>query len=217
MSEPHVHRGSTLTTRAYVLGDPVSTPFAAKIAVEAGVRVLGVQYSLCRDEATAFPAPLLDALAAFRYLTESLSFEPGNIVVLGESAGGHLTLSLATQLAASGRPLPGALALCSPWVDMTMGFNSWKTNTDDYLPTAWLAKSSHSAARHYAPEAVEGAFFSPALATPRSGHWAFLKDVPVFITLGTAEVFADEIDVLTKTMQDDGVDAKLWKVSSVWL
>ncbi|TFY71376.1 hypothetical protein EVG20_g1621, partial [Dentipellis fragilis] len=46
-----------------------------------------------------FPAALLDGLAGYRYLVHTLHFSPDNIVLGGDSAGGHLALSLARYIA----------------------------------------------------------------------------------------------------------------------
>lgn len=43
-----------------------------------------------------------------------------NIVVSGDSAGEGFTVSLAQRLVASGRPVPAALLLFAPWLDVTM-------------------------------------------------------------------------------------------------
>lgn len=43
-----------------------------------------------------------------------------NVVLSGDSAGGNFSVSLAQRLVASGRPLPAALLLFAPWLDVTM-------------------------------------------------------------------------------------------------
>lgn len=44
----------------------------------------------------------------------------GNVVVTGDSAGGGLALALAHRLRDTGQPLPAALILLFPWLDVTM-------------------------------------------------------------------------------------------------
>ncbi len=44
----------------------------------------------------------------------------GNVVIAGDSAGGGLTLALTQRLRDAGRPLPAALVLFSPWLDITV-------------------------------------------------------------------------------------------------
>ena len=62
------------------------------------------------------------AFAMVEALYDDLVTEVGaeNIVVSGDSAGGGFSVSLAQRLVASGRPVPAALLLFAPWLDVTM-------------------------------------------------------------------------------------------------
>ncbi|CAK9784455.1 unnamed protein product [Cutaneotrichosporon oleaginosum] len=193
---------------AYIRGHPLWTAFPHRLAAETGHRVYCAQYRKSLTDDTAFPAPLLDALAAWAHVT-GMGFSAAQIVVTGDSAGAHLALALVTQLHALGQPLPGGLALISPWVDFTCGFPSWERHTLDYLTKDKLRKAIASATRHYADEEKRGAFFSPALA--EDGHWRFLRDTPVFVTYGGIEVFSDEDKALVEGMRASGVTVKVWK------
>lgn len=197
---------------AYIRGHPLWTAFPHRLARDTGRRVFAAQYRKTLDDSTAFPAPLLDALAAWAYVTEELGFDPSSIVLSGDSAGAHLSLALCRQLDALGLPLPGGLALVSPWADFTCSFPSWEEHNLDMLTKGKLQKAIASATRHYAPEEIKGAFFSPALAP--AGHWAFMSAVPVFVSLGGREAFTDEDEALVERMRADGVDVTLFKVSN---
>jgi acetyl esterase/lipase len=70
-------------------------------------------------------APEHDWQPAFRMVSalyEGLVKEvgAGNVVLAGDSSGGGMTLALSEQLRDEGRPLPAALVLFSPWLDVTM-------------------------------------------------------------------------------------------------
>lgn len=194
----------------YIRGHPLWTSFPHRLARETGRRVYSAQYRKTLDDETAFPAPLLDALAAWRYVTTVLGFEPSSIIVSGDSAGAHLSLALCQQLDALALPLPGGLALASPWVDFTCSFPSWNEHSLDYLSKGKLQRAIASATRHYAPEEVRGAFFSPALAP--AGHWKFMADVPVFVSTGGLEAFTGEDEALVERMRADGVAVTIFKV-----
>lgn len=197
---------------AYIRGHPLWTPLPSTLAKDLNVRVFGGQYRKCITADTAFPGPLLDALAAWHYVTSTLGFEASRVVISGDSAGGHLCLALLQQLGALGLPLPGAAALISPWTDFTFSFPSWKTNTYDYLGLKKLLVCVKSAVRYYTPEAVAGPFFSPALAP--KGYWKFLENrTSFYITEGTAEVFFDEDEALIAGLERDGVHVDVQKVS----
>jgi monoterpene epsilon-lactone hydrolase len=70
-------------------------------------------------------APEHDWQPAFKMVNaayERLINEVGeaNVVIAGSSAGGGITLALAEQMRDQGKPLPAALVLFSPWLDVTM-------------------------------------------------------------------------------------------------
>src|SRR5690606_33259783 len=65
-----------------------------------------------------FPAALEDAIAAYRWLLERGN-DPKRIVIAGDSAGGGLTVATALKLRDEGVPLPAALLVFSPWLDLT--------------------------------------------------------------------------------------------------
>lgn len=62
-----------------------------------------------------------DVLAKMQALYLELAERYGaqNITVMGDSAGGGMSLALAQMLKAEGAPLPASLVLYSPWVDAT--------------------------------------------------------------------------------------------------
>ena len=54
--------------------------------------------------------------------------DPGQLALAGDSCGGWLALSLALRARDRGLPLPAALLLISPWVDLTQSGASYQTN-----------------------------------------------------------------------------------------
>lgn len=73
-----------------------------------------------------FPLPLHDVLHGYlRLLAPPLSIPPENIIIMGDSAGGGLSLALCMYLRDEGYKLPAGLVLMSPWVDLTMSCGSW--------------------------------------------------------------------------------------------
>lgn len=169
------------------------------------------QYRKTLTDDTAYPAPLLDAVAAWHYVTITLGFAPAQILLAGDSAGGHLALALIQQLQALSRPQAGGLALVSPWADFTCSFPSWSAKAGlDHLSRKKLGNAIQSVVRHYGREAITDPLFSPALAPV--GHWSCLTGTPTFVSIGTDEVFADEDYALVKGLRRDGVDVVLFEV-----
>lgn len=192
----------------YAFGHPLERTYVFKVAHDIGIRILAVNYRKTLSPEAAFPAPLLDAVAGWEYLTNELGFEPQNITVMGESAGANLTLLLQRYLYDSGVPGPGQLALSGPWVDMSPN-NMRPSMTEnwgvDYI--TWLAKlSAHTARQHYTEDALDTPYFAPARA--RGEQWECLTKpgVKVYIHGGEKEILVDEIRTLYKNMVESGVD-----------
>ena len=162
------------------------------------------------------PAPLLDALSAWMYLTGTLQFEPKNIILSGSSAGGNLSVLLSRYLAFLSLPQPGVIALSSPWLNMAaeMFPSATRNASVDYLSISILEPIKKTILRHYTPQAASSPWFSPALVEPKG--WTYLKvaGTKVYIMRGTKELLADEIAAFAKTLQEAGVDAFCRDVSA---
>ncbi len=61
-------------------------------------------------------------------------------MIAGDSAGGGLSLSTVIALRNAGLPLPAALVLLSPWVDLSLSGSTLKTHAvqDAMLSEDWL-------------------------------------------------------------------------------
>ncbi len=115
----HLHGGG------YVVGSCTShRGLASWIGASVGVQVVLPEYRLAPEH--PFPAPLDDAVAAYRALLDT-GLSPERIVLSGDSAGGGLALSTLMALRDGGHPLPAAALLLSPWTDMTLAGESMQT------------------------------------------------------------------------------------------
>ncbi|KAJ5753366.1 Alpha/beta hydrolase fold-3 [Penicillium nucicola] len=80
-----------------------------------------------------FPCGLQDSMAAYLWLLES--YEPSEILLAGDSAGGGMALSMLVIMRDQDIPLPAGAILISPWVDLTHSFPSIvQDNPGDYIP-----------------------------------------------------------------------------------
>jgi len=86
-------------------------------------RAFSLEYRLVQT--TSFPGVLLDALAGYYYLLSECGFQAKNVIVMGDSAGGLLSLALARYLRDEKvLEMMGGLALLSPWLDMSLSYAS---------------------------------------------------------------------------------------------
>jgi len=90
--------------------------FVAALSAAAGRPAFLVDYRRAPEH--PFPAAADDALAAYRWLLDS-GYAPEEIVVMGDSAGGHLTSGLLADLSRRRLPMPAAAVLFSPFLDLT--------------------------------------------------------------------------------------------------
>ncbi len=70
----------------------------------------------------------LDRLRAARERLLDQGVQPGNIAIVGESAGGGLCLASLLAIRDQGLPLPAAGAALSPWTDLTRSGDSYRAN-----------------------------------------------------------------------------------------
>lgn len=199
----HIHGGG------YIRGHPLWTSFPVDIARATGKPCLSVCYRKTLESSSAFPAPLYDALSAYLYLTQT--YPGSSILLLAESAGGHLALLLSRYLRHLSLPQPGYIALASPWADLSMSYPSYKSNKDyDTLCPPRLRTAVNSAMRYFIPAALKTEWFSPANAESKS--WSYLGEegVKVYIQYGG---FRDEIVALAERMKRAEVETILREVS----
>ncbi|MFO0617884.1 MAG: alpha/beta hydrolase [Polyangiaceae bacterium] len=186
----YLHGGS------YLFGSPEThADVAARHAIAAGARVVVPEYRLAPEH--PYPAALDDAARAFAALVRS-GVPPERVAIVGESAGGGLTVLLALRLAAAGTP-PRAIAALSPWMDLSASKPSTETQDDDYGDRDMLL--AH--ARQFAS--------ALPLDDPRvSPLFADLAGLPrTLVQVGTAERLLDEATAFAERAKSAGVDATL--------
>lgn len=89
---------------------------ASRLSAATGLPVFVVDYRLAPEH--RFPAAADDVAAGFAHLLAS-GYRPGDLVVGGDSAGGHLALDLVLQNAERGAAQPAGVFCFSPLMDLT--------------------------------------------------------------------------------------------------
>ena len=146
-------------------------------------------------------------MAAYRHLLE-LGFQPGQIALAGESAGGNMVLALLLRLKSLGIPLPAAAVTLSPWCDLGGSGASYRARAEQ---DATLDPDSiDDAARMYAA----GVSLDDPLVSPAFGD--FTGCPPVLIQCGSDEILYSDCLNLYRRMRDQGVDVVMQTWNELW-
>lgn len=162
-----------------------------------GVVCYGVDYRMPPDH--PYPAALDDCLAAYRYALERHA--ASRIVIGGRSAGGNLAVAMVLRARDEGLPMPGALVLLSPEVDLTESGDSFQVNrmVDVMLPSSLMAANLLYAA---------GADLAHPYLSPLFGR--FDRDFPpTLLQTGTRDLFLSNAVRLHRALRRAGVEAEL--------
>lgn len=193
----HLHGG------AYFLGSiDTYRDFAARLGRAAKMRTLLIEYRLAPEH--PFPAALEDAISAYRWLLTE-RYDPANIILTGDSAGGGLALATLVNLRDKGDPLPAGAVCLSPWTDLALTGDSIKTKAkaDPINKVSFLQTSGPLYAGEYD---LNFSLISPL--------YADLSELPPFlIQVGSEETLLDDSTRLAERAQVAGVEVTLevWK------
>ena len=189
----YLHGGGYISGSAKT-GRPLTAPLARK----SGARIFTLDYRLAPEH--HFPAGLDDAVAGYRWLLSN-GIAPENISVMGDSAGGGMTLALAMILRESRTPLPASLVCLSPWTDMTGKSETIKANAE--RDPMFVAEDCH---RYSSAYLGDHSRLDP-LASPLLGNLAGLP--PMLIQVGDTEVLLGDARSLHEKVRANGGASEL--------
>lgn len=205
----HFHGGG------FVIGDgrDGDAGFVAKTLVKhMGVtHVCSPQYRLSSHKGSHFPAPLQDAITAYLHLLKDRGIPAQQIVLSGDSAGANMALGVLRYIHDHGKHLdiepPAAVALWSPWVDVSAALNqdmrlspNYKT---DYLNRDF-GRWGASTITNLGVIDAGNPYLSPL-------HHPFKMEIdfPMYVNAGGREVLCDDIQEFAKRYQEVGWDVHL--------
>jgi acetyl esterase/lipase len=165
-------------------------------AEQVQMKTWGVDYRTPPDH--RYPAALDDCIAVYRALLEVEP--PERIVVGGQSAGGNLAAALMLRARDEGLPLPAALVLLTPEVDLTESGDSFATMLGlDPVLTSSLADSI---ALYAGDHDLTDPYLSPLFGE-------FTGFPPTLLQAGTRDLFLSNAVRLHRGLRRVGVDAEL--------
>ena len=189
----HFHGG------AYVLGSSRQSEcgFAADTLHKATSALMFFpQYRLASTQNCGFPAALQDAISSYAYLLD-LGILPSRITISGDSAGGHLAISLLRYISENRALLPRPLAalLWSPWLDLASDPKAIDLSINarfDFVISGLVTW----AIRVFAPPTVD--LSHPYLSPLRH---PFETQTAIWIQVGGLEVLNDDTVAFFKSMK----------------
>jgi epsilon-lactone hydrolase len=182
---------------AYVFGSiTTNRELMGRFALGAEARVVMPLYRLAPEH--PFPAALEDAFAVYAALVAREG--AASLGLVGDSAGGGLSVATLLRARDERLALPACAALISPWVDLDAQGGTLETNEPyDFFSPALVARW----ARTY----LGGADPRTALASPRHADLRGLP--PLLVHVGGAEMILDQVRAFAARAKDAGVDCTL--------
>ena len=197
----YVHGG------AHVLFSPRSTLVSSlPAAFHSKTQVLAIDYPLAWQN----PFPAARDLLTKIYVELLKDYEPHNIAMYGDSAGGGMLVSSIHELMRAGFTPPAALGLISPWVDSTKTGDSLTlvAGQDPILDYEIVLENP---ARVYANgHALDSPGISPINAQ-FTGNFP-----PTYISTGTRDLFLSHCARFQRKLLDANVRTELVVYEGMW-
>jgi acetyl esterase/lipase len=186
-----IHGGSfVLLGGSYVMGD------AAQTAAESGCVAYSVDYRMPPD--FPYPAAVDDCLAVYRELLKT--YESRRIAISGASAGGNLAAAVTLRIRDAGLPLPAAVGLLSPAVDLGSAGDSWQMN---YGVDVMLTQRDRAGGIYVDEHDLREPYASPLFGDFARGF------PPTFIQSGTRDRLLSDAARMHRALLKANIEAEL--------
>ncbi len=174
---------------------------AGALSQASGLPVLLLDYRRAPEH--PYPAAADDALAAFHWLLDQ-GYTAQQVVMAGDSAGGHLVAGLLAELTRRRAAMPGAAVLFSPFLDLTCADLDARdaARRDPYIPPA---RAREVAALYAGELGVDHPRLDVFRGTKR--RWP-----PTLIQVGGAECLLADAERLAAALTAAGAhcDLRVW-------
>jgi monoterpene epsilon-lactone hydrolase len=178
------------------------TAMVSKICAEAGCGAFMPWYRLAPEH--PYPAAPEDCLAAYRALLEG-GHAPGDIVLMGDSAGGNLALALLHIIRRESLPMPAGAITFSPVTDAAQISATWRLNK--HSDPMYVVQGAVDPAHWY----FKGHDPLDPVISPYYGDFAGFP--PMYFVVGSIEALLDDSVGMVRKAVDQGVPAKvhIWR------
>lgn len=169
----------------------------SRISAGTGLPVFSIDYRLAPTH--RYPAAQEDVRAAWDWLVAE-GFDPAHLVVAGDSAGGHLAVTLCLELAREARALPAGLVALSPVIDLSLRAAGVRDRIERD-PFANATRARRAVARYADVEAQR----HPGLRIAFDDIDAF---PPTLVQAGSREMLAADGTELVRRLRASGFPAE---------
>ena len=197
----------------YISGSPLPyREFTSELSQATNAVLLAPDYRLGPEH--PFPAAVEDAVTAYRWMRRNDpagTADGGHTFIMGDSAGGGLTLATLLALRDAGDPLPDGAITISAYTDLAHTGASVQTRAEADLVNrpSWLSV--------YAGNYLCGADPRHPLASPLYADFAGLP--PLLLQVGDAETIRDDTTRVAEKARVAGVEVtcEVWpEMIHVW-
>ena len=201
----------------YIAGSPETHQnFLTHLCKISEIPIYAIDYSLAPEN--PYPAALNDAVSSFQSILK-IGYNPENIFIGGDSAGGNLTLVCALKLQKINQKLPSKLFLLSPWTDLTASGESIKFNAekDPYLSYDNFLTTGESSKKAVQDWYAPGQDYSDPMISPVFADYESFPET--LIQVSDIEILlSDAINLREKLKENNNsVSLKIYKnVPHVW-
>jgi monoterpene epsilon-lactone hydrolase len=178
-------------------GGEFARAFGAVTADRLGLTTVSVDYRMPPDH--PFPAAPEDCLAVYRQLIRE--HDPAHVVIGGSSAGGNLAAATTLMIRDQGLPMPAAVILLTPEVDLTESGDTFRTN--ELLDVTLKAGLPECNALYAGGHPLDDPYVSPLFADFGPGF------APTLIQSGTRDLFLSNSVLMHRKLRRAGIEAEL--------
>jgi acetyl esterase/lipase len=178
------------------------------------VSLFNLDYSLAPE--AVFPTQIKQAEACYSYLVEEMGVDNEKIALMGDSAGGHISLGLLCHL---NEPIDGTapkieakkpgkgLFLISPWVSLFSQDGYKDKETSDFLSIQGLERWAKMVVWSKKPEEVEP-YTEFVRRVKGRGSWKDILPDRVWVSAGGDEMFLHNLGEFVNAAKEDGMDVE---------